>query len=122
MAPAKRVATQRKSRVVAKPSAGSRLVNELSKDDDPFDLMFLIQQAGIIADFLERLSLLLIGDRDTWLELELPPKTVQVLVNKPLQEYRQQSSTLRQLLAEVHRRRAAIPIDPGDDVLDDDDD
>lgn len=121
MAPAKRTAAQRKSREPAKPSAGARLVDELSKDDDKFELTFLIQQAGIIADFLDRLSELLIGKRDTWLQLELPPKTVEVLVNKPLQEYRQQSTVLRQLLAEIHRQRAAIPIDPGDDVLDDDD-
>ena len=84
--------------------------------------MFLIQQAGIIADFLERLSQLLVGDRDSWLSLELPAKTVEVVVSKPLAEYRQQSTALRQLLAEVHRRRAMIPIDSGDDVLDDGDD
>ncbi|WP_256251199.1 hypothetical protein [Mycobacterium malmoense] len=98
------------------------MVEELSKDDDPFALTFLIQQAGVIANYLERLSELLNGDRDTWLRLELPPKVVEVVVNKPLQEYRQQSTVLRQLLAEIYRQRAAIPVDPGDDVLDDDDD
>lgn len=95
---------------------------ELSEPDDPFVLTFLIQQAGVIANYLERLADLLSGKRDTWLLLELPPKVVEVVVNKPLQEYRQQSTVLRQLLAEIHRRRAAIPIDLGDDVLADDDD
>ncbi|OIN79337.1 hypothetical protein BMG05_18285 [Mycobacterium malmoense] len=122
MAPRKRAAARGSIVAPAKPSAGARLVEELSKDDDPFALTFLIQQAGVIANYLERLSELLNGDRDTWLRLELPPKVVEVVVNKPLQEYRQQSTVLRQLLAEIYRQRAAIPVDPGDDVLDDDDD
>lgn len=122
MAARKRGATRGSIAAPAKPSAGARLVAELSEDDDPFALTFLIQQAGVIANYLERLAALLSGDEDTWLQLELPPKVVEVVVNKPLQEYRQQSTVLRQLLAEIHRRRAAIPIDLGDDVLGDDDD
>lgn len=104
-------------------SAGARLRAELSKDDDPYSLTFLIEQAGHIADYLQRLRELIDGDRDAWLKLRLGAKTVEVVVNKPLVEARAQAEQLRKLLAEIHRQRAAIPT-PGyeDDVLDDGDD
>ncbi|RFZ11195.1 hypothetical protein DSM43518_02035 [Mycobacterium marinum] len=110
-------------RTQAKPSAGARLVAELSKPDDPYSLTLLIEQAGHTADYLQRLHELIDGDRDAWLQLNLGAKTVEVIVNKPLAEARAQSEQLRKFLAEIHRQRAAITEDPGeDDVLDDDGD
>lgn len=105
----------------SKPSAGARLIAELSKDDDPYSLTFLIEQAAHIADYLERLRQLIDGDRDSWLSLKLGAKTVEVIVNKPLIEARAQAEQLRKLLAEIHKQRASIPIEDEDDVLDDDD-
>jgi hypothetical protein len=95
----------------------------LSKDDDPYSLTFLIEQAAHIADYLERLRALIDGDHEVWLSLKLGAKTVEIIVNKPLVEARAQAEQLRKLLAEIHRQRAAIPT-PGyeDDVLDDSDD
>lgn len=104
-----------------KPSAGARLIAELAKDDDPYTLTFLIEQAAHIADYLERLRQLIDGDRDAWLQLKLGAKTVEVIVNKPLIEARAQAEQLRKLLAEIHKQRASIPIEDEDDVLDDDD-
>jgi hypothetical protein len=106
------------SAFVAKPTAGSRLIADLSKDDDPYALTFLIEQAGEIADNLERLSGLLNGERSSWCSLKLGTETIEVVVNDPLREQRQQATVLRHLLAEVHRQRARIPMgDDDDDVL-----
>lgn len=98
-----------------KPSAGERLVAELSKPDDPYSLQFLIEQAGHTADYLERLSALLSGDRDSWLQVKIGAKTVEVIVNNPLVQHRQFSDHLRKLISEVARQRAAIPSDPDND-------
>lgn len=107
-----------KRKADAKPSAGQRLVAELSKPDDPYSLQFLIEQAGHTADYLERLSALLNGDRDSWLQVKIGAKTVEVIVNNPLVQHRQFSDHLRKLISEVARQRAAIPADPdGDDDL-----
>lgn len=106
----------------SKTTPGKRLIAELSRDDDPYSLTFLIEQAAHIADYLQRLRELIDGDRDTWLSLSLGAKTVEVVVNKPLVEARAQAEQLRKLLAEIHRQRAAIDTGPDeDDVLEDDD-
>jgi hypothetical protein len=116
-----RALAARRSSARSKPSAGARLIAELSKDDDPYSLTFLIEQAGHTADYLERLRQLIDGDRDSWVSLKLGAKTVEVIVNKPLIESRAQAEQLRKLLAEIHKQRASIPIEDEDDVLDDDD-
>lgn len=97
------------------PSAGQRLVAELSKPDDPYSLQFLIEQAGHTADYLERLSALLSGDRDSWLQVKIGAKTVEVIVNNPLVQHRQFGDHLRKLIAEVMRQRASLPIERDDD-------
>ena len=102
------------------PTAGQRLIAELSAPDDPYSLTFLIEQAGHIADYLATCNALLRGERETWLQVKIGAKTVEVVVNNVLIQQRQFSDQLRKLLAEIHRQRAAIPIDDGDDVLDDD--
>ena len=104
-----------------KRTPGARLIAELSRDDDPYSLTFLIEQAAHIADYLQRLRELIDGDRDAWLSLNLGAKTVEVVVNKPLTEARAQAEQLRKLLGEIHKQRAAIPDPDEDDVLDDDD-
>jgi hypothetical protein len=108
----------RKLTSVAKPkgpTAGARLIADLSKDDDPFSLWFLIEQAGVTADHLERLTTVLRGDQDAWLEVKIGAKTVEVVVTNVLVQHRQTTEQLRKLLYEIHRQRAAIPGDDDDD-------
>lgn len=98
------------------------MIAALSKPDDPYEVTFLINQAALHADYIERLRWLLNGDIDSWLSLKLGAKTVEVVVNKPLAEVRQQSEQLRRLLADIARRQAQLEDTDDDDVLDDDDD
>lgn len=97
----------------AHPSSGARLVEELSKPGDPFDLTLLIEDAGQIADFIERLRPVLRGDRDAWLEVNIGAKTVEVVVSNPLVQYRQLSEQLRKLLVTINGRRGGSG-GPGD--------
>jgi hypothetical protein len=105
------------ARRAIKPTAGARLIAELAKDDDPFSVTLLIEDAAQTADFLERLRPVLNGDRRGWLELKLGAKTVEVVVTNPLVQYRQLSEHLRRLLVTIHGQRASIPgvDDDGDD-------
>jgi hypothetical protein len=98
-----------------KPTPGQRLVEELADDDDPYSLQFQIEHAGHTADYLDRLSTLLNGDRGTWLEVKIGAKTVEVVVTDVLRQYRQTAEQLRKLIAAIHSQRAMIPDDPGDD-------
>lgn len=95
-------------------TAGERLLTELAKDDDPFAIRLLIDEAAQVADFLERLRPVLNGERNAWLELKLPAKTVEVVVTNPLIQYRQLSEHLRKLMVTIHNQRASIPGDPDD--------
>ncbi|MBE5409544.1 Uncharacterised protein [Mycobacteroides abscessus subsp. abscessus] len=105
-----------RKRALPVKTAGQQLVEELSADGDPFSLRFLIEQAGQAADFLERLSALLNGDREAWLSVKIGAKTVEVVVNNVLVQHRQQADQLRKLLGEIHRQRGATaPGDPDDD-------
>lgn len=105
-----------------KTSAGERLIAELSKDDDPYTLTFLIEQAAVTADHLEHLNAMLRGDTTTWCEVKIGAKTVEVVVNNVLVQRRQQSIALNKLLSDILRRRAEIDDGEGeDDVLDDED-
>lgn len=95
---------------------------ELARDDDPFSLTFLIEQAAVTADHLEHLNALLAGDRSVWAEVKIGARTVEVVVNNVLVQRRQQSIALTRLLADIVRRRAELDDDGVgvDDVLDDD--
>lgn len=95
------------------PTAGQRLTSELSREDDPYSLTFLIEQAAVTADHLEQLNALLRGERDAWLKLKIGAKTVEVVVDNVFVQRRQQSVALSRQLAEIVRQRAAIP--DGDD-------
>ena len=109
--------TARESTEPTKPSAGQRIIEELSEPTDPYSLQFLIEQAGHTADHLDHLNALLRGDRDSWLQVKIGAKTVEVIVNNVLVQRRQQSLALSRLLADIVRQRAAIPGDDDDDVL-----
>lgn len=100
------------------PSAGQRLIAELSRENDSVSLRFLIEEAGQTADFLERLRPVLNGDRDAWLEVKIGAKTVEVVVSNVLVQYRQLSEQLRKLLVTIHSQRASIPEgpNPNDDL------
>jgi hypothetical protein len=109
-----RVVTPRKKVAPKPPTAGQRLVEELKREDDPYSLQFQIEHAGHTADYLDRLSVLLNGDRGTWLEVKIGAKTVEVVVTDVLRQYRQTAEQLRKLIAAIHSQRALIPSDDGD--------
>lgn len=113
---AKVVAAQQKST----PTAGNRLVADLAHDDDGYRITVMIVEAGRIADRLEKLDALLSGERESWLSLRLGrDKQLEVKVDNALGEARHQATTLRGLLAEIHRQRAGIPMGPDDeDIVD----
>lgn len=98
------------------PTAGQRLVAELSRDGDPYSLEFLIQQAGHIADYLERSHQLLSGERSSWVDVKIGAKTVEVQVSNVLVQHRQFVEQLRKLISTITGQRAALPSDDDDDV------
>lgn len=87
------------------PTAGQRLVESLSKPNDPFGLTLLIEEAGQIKDFIDRLRPVLNGEKAAWLEVNIGAKTVEVVVTNPLVQYRQLSEQLRKLLVTIDARR-----------------
>jgi hypothetical protein len=100
----------------AAPTAGERLVADLGRDDDPYGIKVMVTEAGRIADRLDTLAALLSGERSSWLSLKLGrDKQIEVKVDNALGEARHQATTLRGLLAEIHRQRAGIPMGPDED-------
>ena len=100
------------------PTTGERLVADLSRDGDPYGVTTMIVEAGRIADRLDKLAALLSGERQAWLSLKLGrDERYEVKVDNALGEARHQATTLRGLLAEIHRQRAGFAL-----VGDDDDD
>jgi hypothetical protein len=99
MTPRKRAPAAVKQLVVAKPTPGQRL----------------IEQAAVTADHLDHLNALLRGDRDTWLQVKIGAKTVEVVVSNVVVQRRQQSIALSKLLSDIVRRRAEIADDGDDD-------
>jgi hypothetical protein len=104
------------------PTAGERLVEDLSRSDDPYSITVMVTEAGRIADRLDRLAALLSGERSAWMQVKLGrEKQLEIKVDSALQEARAQATTLRGLLYEIHRERANITIgsdDDGDDLDD----
>lgn len=98
---------------------GRELVDSLTHPDDPPSLTVLVVEAGRIVDRLDQLEAVLSGDTDVWLRLaEGRDGAIEVRIDSAMTEARQQANTLRQLLAEITRRRPAVPKDD-DDPLDD---
>lgn len=104
-------------------SAGKQLIAEFSKDGDPYSFTFQVQQAAHVADHLEKLTALLRGDRESWLEVKIGVKTVEVIVTDVLRQYRATASQVEKSLTALRRQRAILDAGGGikDDVLDDDD-
>jgi len=100
------------------PTAGDRLVAELAHPGDPYGITVMVKEAGRIADRLDKLAALLSGERKEWLSLKLGRNELyEVKVDNALGEARHQATTLRGLLAEIHRQRAGFAL-----IGDDDDD
>jgi hypothetical protein len=98
------------------PTAGERLVADLSRDDDPYGIKVMVTEAGRIADRLDTLASLLSGEKSAWLSLKLGrDKQIEVNVDNALGEARHQATCLRGLLAEIHRQRARVPLLEGED-------
>lgn len=89
-------------------TAGRRLITALSKPNDPVELTMLIEEAGQVKDFIDRLRLVLNGDRDTWLEVNIGAKTVEVVVTNVLVQYRQLAEQLRKLITSINAARGAV--------------
>lgn len=107
---------------MAEETAGRRLAESLTEDDDPAELLAMIEEAGRIKDRLDRLDALASGERDVWLHLtELRESgEYKISIDQPLQEARQLATVFRQMLAEIARRREKPGGGGGDgDVLND---
>jgi len=101
------------------PTAGERLVADLSREGDGYAMTVMIVEAGRIADRLDRLAALLAGERSSWLSLKNGRDgAIEVKVDSALQESRAQATTLRGLLYEIHRQRVGIEIGSDDDADD----
>ncbi|MBB1034639.1 hypothetical protein G6031_09585 [Dietzia sp. CQ4] len=103
-------------------TAGQRLAESLTEDEDPAELLAMIEEAGRIKDRLDRLDALASGEREVWLHLtELRESgEYKVSIDQPLQEARQLATVFRQMLAEIARRRERPGGGGGDgDVLND---
>lgn len=76
----------------------------------------LLEEACRIADRLERLDRVLVGDLDAWLSFDAGDgdKPVVVVVNSVLGEARQQANTLRLMLAQLKPAKAAASDDSGE--------
>lgn len=87
-------------------SGGDRLRAALAEDDDPADLVALIEEAGRTKDRLDQLDAILRGDTDMWAQLtEGRSGTLEIRVDSVMQEARQLTTVFRQTLAEIRRRR-----------------
>lgn len=116
-APQKRAPRKRSP---AKPTAGQRLLEALSRPGEPFAIGVMVTEAARIADRLERLDALLSGERSAWMQVKLGRDgSAEIKVDNALQEARSQATALRGLLAEIWRQRAKVPLlDTDDDDLD----
>ena len=97
-------------------TAGERLADELARDGDPIIIRELIGHAAKFADLIERCDDLISGKRSAWMQVRVnSDQVVEVRIGDPVRERRQLTSELRHLLAEIHRQRAGLTLDPDDD-------
>ena len=118
----KRVATG------AKTSLAAQIRDQLGRDGDAVGTTILVRQAARVADRIERIDELLTGDAKAWARVGIPRLdtdggrvTVEVRVDDLVKEERQQTTLLRNLLAEIHRQRSGQPPEPPDPTKEDDD-
>ena len=112
--PAKR-APARKAAPAPPKTAGQRVFDELSHDKDTFSLRLLIEQLADLADINEKLRRLTSGELKEWVSLKLGPQVVAVVIDDPIKRRKEISTEMRQLLSEIYKQRADLPIDPDDD-------
>lgn len=79
---------------------GTRLWREMHAEFDEFNPAetVLVEEACRMADRLDRLNALLVGDTALWEMVELPSGAVQVFVTGALAEARQQANVLKQIV------------------------
>jgi hypothetical protein len=125
----KRAAPARKRAPAAsKTSLAVQIRDQLGRAGDPVGTTILVRQAARVADRIERIDELLTGDAKAWARVGIPRLdtdggriVVEVRVDDLVKEERQQTTLLRNLLAEIHRQRSGQPPDPPDPSKEDDD-
>jgi hypothetical protein len=101
------------------PTAGERLLADLSRPGESYDIGVMVTEAVRVTDRLEKLDKVLSGEKSSWLSLKLGRDgQIEVKVDSALQEARAQATVLRGLLYEIHRQRAGIQSGPDDDADD----
>ncbi|OCB44735.1 hypothetical protein A5721_18875 [Mycobacterium vulneris] len=112
----------------AKTSLAAQIRDQLGRAGDPVGTTILVRQAARVADRIERIDELLTGDAKAWARVGIPRLdtdggrvVVEVRVDDLVKEERQQTTLLRNLLAEIHRQRSGQPADPPDPNKEDDD-
>lgn len=112
----------------AKRPLSAQIRDELGRNGDPVGTTILVRQAARVADRIERIDELLSGDAKAWARVGIPRLdtdggriVVEVHVSDLVKEERQQTTVLRNLLAEIHRQRSGQPADPPDPKKEDDD-
>lgn len=95
---------------------GSRLWEAYSGLVDGQRGLVLLEEACRIADRLDRLDALLVGDTDVWFRLVHNTRTedYEIKVDAALTEARQQASVLRQLIASLPLSKESDDPDGGD--------
>lgn len=81
----------------------------------------LVVEACRIADRLDKLDALLAGDAQSWIDLVESrgnPETLEVVIDKPLAEARQQALALKQIFTELRQQRGVSSGEAGGDELD----
>ncbi|QIN93589.1 terminase small subunit [Gordonia phage DumpsterDude] len=99
-------------------ASGATLWAELHDDTDDADLTVLVVEACRTVDRLDRLHSAL-RSGGLFDLVERGESVVEVRVDNALSEARQQGGALQRLLADIAKRRAAVPGDDEPDGLDD---
>jgi hypothetical protein len=82
--------------------------DQLVTDDDPIEVVVLVEEICRTADRLDRLDAIVNGRDRAWLTLEVDDVgEVTVVVDKVLGEARQQQTTFKALLSELRAMRGA---------------
>jgi hypothetical protein len=81
---------------------GRRLWSALCEQVNGESGLVMLEEACRIADRLDRLDALLIGDRDSWARIDQRRDgSLELVIDSALTEARQQAAVLRQLLASI---------------------
>jgi len=100
-------------------TTGRQLWAELAGEEAEGARRVLILEACRIADRLNRLDDLLAGDASAWMAFVAQrdnDEVVEIVIDKPLAEARQQAIALKQLVAELRQGAAGASQQPGQEV------